>query len=152
HTYDGFSRTQVMYIEVPVNFAGKFELGPGTIQVFAGPYFALAISGKENRDYTETQQDGSVTTHKSDDKFKFKNEVTEEDLNEDNVSYMRPMDIGIDFGVGYQWNFLLFNVGYAMGFSNLVPDYPSAADFDAKDYKTTNGSIFFNVAWLFGGE
>ncbi|MCK5079870.1 MAG: PorT family protein, partial [Bacteroidales bacterium] len=152
HTYDGFSRDQIMYIEVPLNFAGKFELGPGTVQVFAGPYFAMAIAGKENTDYTETAQDGSVNTVKCDDKFKFTNKVTEEDWNEDDVEWMRPMDIGINFGVGYQWNFLLFNVGYAMGFSNLVPDYPSAADFDAKDYKTTNRTIFFNVAWLFGGE
>lgn len=152
HTYDGYARERIMYFEVPVNFAAKLDLGPGTIQLFVGPYFAMAFSGRYIEDYTVTKQDGSETTEKSDEKIKFKNTVTEEDMNVDGVAdYQRPLDIGFDVGIGYQWNSLLFNVGYAMGLTNLQPDY-SGADYDPKDYKYSNTSIFVNVAWLFGGK
>ena len=152
HTYDGYARMRIMYFEVPVNFAAKLDLGPGSIQLFAGPYFAMAFSGRYITDYTVTKQDGTVDTEKSDEKIKFKNNVTEADQNVDGVAgYQRPMDIGFDIGIGYQWNSLLFNVGYAMGLTNLQPDY-SGTDWDPKDYKFSNTSIFFNVAWLFGGE
>jgi len=66
HTYNGYDRVKVMYFEIPVNFAGKFELGPGSIQVFLGPYFAFAITGRNKWDYTEKRMDGTVTTEKGD--------------------------------------------------------------------------------------
>ena len=152
HIYDGYDWDRIFYFEVPVNFAGKLELGPGTAQIFAGPYFAFAVAGNNNYDYTETKQDGSVDTHKGDEKIKFRGTIDQDDMNVEGVGkYVRPFDFGFDFGIGYQWNALLFNVGYQMGISNLTPDI-SGVDFDPKDFKTTNQSIFFNVAWLFGGE
>jgi hypothetical protein len=152
HEYEGYNRARVMYIEVPANFAGKMELGPGTAQVFLGPYFAMALAGTQRYDYTETKMDGTKDTYKGDEKIKFRNNVSEEDQNVDGVaSYQKGLDFGFNIGVGYQWNALLFNIGYAMGFVNLQPDY-EGADFDPADFKFSNRSIFFNVAYLFGGD
>ena len=153
HDFEGYDRVRVMYTEVPLNFAGKLELGPGSIQVFAGPYVAMAISGKNIYDYEVTHMDGSVSKEKGDLDVKFKGEVDEDDLDVDGVAfYQRRLDFGVNFGVGYQWNALLFNAGYAMGFTNLQPDYKDAENFDPKDFKYSNRSVFFTVAWLFGGE
>jgi hypothetical protein len=151
HTFDGYMRDRVSYIEVPLNFAGKLELGPGSIQLFVGPYIAFAIAGKSISKYDETKQDGSVTKVDEEYDIKFTNKVSTADQDKDN-SWMRPFDYGLDFGLGYQWNAFLFNVGYQMGFANLMPDYEGAEGFDPADFKVKNSSIFFNLAWLFGDE
>ncbi len=153
HTYDGYDRDRVSYIEIPLNFAGKMELGPGTAQVFLGPYFAMAISGRNYYDYTVTRKDGTTDTEKGDTKIAFKGSVSESDTEVDGVgSFQKRMDFGFDIGIGYQWNSLLFNLGYQMGLVNLQPDYTFIVGFDPSDYKYSNRSIFFNVAWLFGTE
>lgn len=152
HEYDGYNRDRIFYFEVPVNFAGKLELGPGTAQIFVGPYFALAIAGRSYYDYTETRMDGSEDTYKGDEKIKFRGTVSEDDMDIEGVGkFMKPLDFGFDFGIGYQWKALLFNIGYQMGIANLTPDY-EGVDFDPADFKMKNSSIFFNVAWLFGAE
>ncbi len=152
HTYEGYNRDRVMYMEIPVNFAGKMELGPGTAQVFLGPYFAFAMGGRNNYDYTVKKLDGTTETIVGDEKIKFRNDVSVADQEIEGVaSFQKPFDFGFDFGIGYQWEQLLFNVGYQVGISNLMPDY-AGGDFDPKDFKFSNRSLFFNVAWLFGGE
>lgn len=157
HTWEGYDRDRVMYFEIPINFAGKIELGPGTAQIFLGPYIAFAMGGRNFYDYTKTNLDGTTDTEKGDTKILMTGTVTEEDANTDGVGkYMRPFDFGFDFGLGYQWNSLLFNIGYNLGLANLTPDIESAllegGTYDPKDFKTTNQGIFFNVAWLFGAE
>lgn len=156
HTYSGYARERVMYMEIPLNIAGKYEIGPGTLQVFLGPYIAFAMGGRLKWDVTETKMDGTSDTDKGDEKIKFRNSVdVQEDPEEGVGKFMKAMDFGFDFGLGYQWNALLFNVGYQMGITNLQPDYtnlPAGSTYDPKDYKYTNGTIFVNAAWLFGGE
>jgi len=152
HTWKGYDRDRIMYFEIPVNFAGKMELGPGTAQIFLGPYFAFAMGGRNFYDYTKTNMDGTKETEKGDEKIKFRGTVSEEDMDIEGVGkFLRPFDFGFDFGIGYQWKALLFNAGYQMGISNLTPDY-EGADFDPKDFKQSTSTIFFNVAWLFGAE
>ena len=157
HTWDGYDRDRVMYFEIPINFAGKLELGPGVAQIFLGPYIAFALGGRNYYDYTVTRMDGSKDTEKGDTKILMTGTVTEEDFNTDGVGgFMRPFDFGFDFGLGYQWKALLFNIGYNLGLANLTPDIDAALldgeSYDPKDFKNTNQGIFFNVAWLFGTE
>jgi hypothetical protein len=136
-----------------LNFAGKLELGPGIAQIFLGPYIAFALGGRNYYDYTVTMKDGSKETYKGDEKIGVKGEVTDEDLDVEGVGkYVRPFDFGFDFGIGYQWKALLFNLGYNLGIANLTPNYKGGENFDPKDFKTTNQGIFFNVAWLFSTE
>ena len=145
--YTGYDRVRVTYFEVPLNFAARINLGPGNIQFFAGPYFALALIGRNVWDYEENIN-GIRKTSKDIEKIKFKNKVPE---GEDKDRYQRPLDLGVNFGIGYQYKHLLFNIGFAMGFANLQPDR-EGEDYDPADEKYSNRTVFITAAWLFGGE
>lgn len=149
--YTGYDRVRVAYAEIPLNLAFGVRLGQGQIQVFAGPYIAFAFCGVNRWDYEENDN-GIRTDYKDSKKVKFTNEVSEEQANDDDVAfYQKPFDYGVDFGLGYRYNQLLFNVGFAMGLANLQPDV-KGTDFDPKDYKYTNSNVFISAAWLFGGD
>lgn len=144
----GYFREKISYLELPLNLAVGLKLGNVKFQIFAGPYFAYAIAGKQKWDYEENIN-GVREDIKGDRKIKFVNEVPE-DRDED-VSYQRPFDIGLNFGVGYKIDNILLNLGYAMGFSNMQPDHPDDNSF-ADDHKYLNRTIFINAAWLFGNN
>jgi hypothetical protein len=143
----GYYRIKVTYLELPLNIAFKLKLGTFRFQVFAGPYFAYAIAGKHKWDY-EKNINGERNDIKGDEKINFKNEVPEDN---DGFYYQRPMDIGINFGLGFQVNQVLLNLGFAMGLSNLHPDIKGDENY-AADHKYYNRTIFVSAAWLFGGE
>jgi hypothetical protein len=143
----GYDRIKVTYLELPLNIAFKLKLGTFRFQVFAGPYFAYAIAGKHKWDY-EQNKDGIRKDIKGDEKINFKNEVPEDN---DRTYYQRPMDIGINFGLGFQVSQVLLNLGFAMGLSNLQPDVKGDENY-AADHKYYNRTIFVSAAWLFGGE
>lgn len=150
--YTGYNRVRVTYFEVPLNFAAKINLGPGSIQFFAGPYVALAIIGRNVWDYEENVN-GIRETFKDVEKVKFKSKVSEADEDVADVSfYQRSLDLGVDFGIGYQYKQMLFNIGFAMGFTNLQPDYTADQNYEPKDHKYSNRTVFITAAWLFGGE
>ncbi|MCK5079871.1 MAG: PorT family protein [Bacteroidales bacterium] len=148
--YTGYDRVRITYFETPLNLALGIRLGQGQIQVFAGPYLAVAIIGVERWDY-ERNEDGIREQSKDIEKVKFRNTVSEEDHGDEDVAfYQKPFDYGVNFGLGYKYKHLLFNAGFAMGLANLQPD--TGVDFDPKDYKYSNRTIFITAAWLFGGE
>jgi len=149
--YTGYDRDRVTYIELPVNLAGGIRLGTGQIQVFVGPYIAYAIAGKNRYDY-EKNDNGIRTDYKDSKKIKFTNTIQEGDHDDEDVSgYQRPLDYGVNVGLGYRYNQLLFNLGFAMGLANLQPDR-ELEGFDPIDNKYSNRTIFMTVAWLFGQE
>jgi len=47
---------------------------------------------------------------------------------------------------------MLFNIGFAMGFTNLQPDRTADQNYEPKDHKYSNRTVFITAAWLFGGE
>ena len=150
-TVEGYSRDRVTYIDVPVNIAAGIRLGPGQIQLFAGPYIAYAIAGKNRYDIQSTGESDPVNL-KDTKKIKFTNKIEEGDHDDDDIaSFQRPFDYGVNIGLGYSYNQLLFNIGFAMGLANLQPDV-AMQGFDPNDFKFSNRSIFFTVAWLFGAE
>ena len=151
YVYVGYDRDRVTYLELPVNLAGGIRLGPGQIQLFVGPYIAYAIAGKNRYDYEET--DNVVkTSYKDSKKIKFKNKIEEGDHDDEDVAhYQRPLDYGVNAGIGYAYNQLLFNLGFAMGLANLQPDREMEG-FDPDDFKYSNRTIYITVAWLFGKE
>jgi len=145
----GYKRTRVTYLEVPLNLALKLKVGAFKFQIFAGPYIAYALAGKTKWDY-EKNDDGIRTDHKGEEKISLKNEIPA-DAGEKTLYYQSPLDIGMNFGFGYQVNHVLINLGFAMGFSNLQPD-KEGVDSYSSDFKYSNRTIFLSAAWLFGGE
>lgn len=152
YTYDGYNRMRITYLEMPLNIVFVIDFGSSSLQFFTGPYFALAIAGNLKWDYTWTYQ-GDTEIEKGDKKIKFKNEVGENDWEEGIAGFLRPLDVGMNLGVGFQINHLLLNMGYSIGFANLQPDDADpGSDFDRKDYRFTNSTVFVTAAWLFGGK
>ena len=140
-------RIKVTYLELPLNLALKLKVGTFRFQVFAGPYFAYAIGGKQKWDY-EQNKDGIRKDIKGEEKITFKNEVPKDDTDANN--YQRPLDIGFNFGVGYQVKSVLLNLGFAMGFTNLQPEFEDT-QYKASDFQYSNRTVFISAAWLFGG-
>ena len=126
----GFARVRVAYFEVPLNFAAGIRLGTGQVQLFAGPYISIAIMGANVWDYEENDN-GIRTDFAGDEKIYFDSKASHE-VTDWKIKDQRPLDFGVNFGLGYSYNQLLFNVGLAMGLSNLQPDRGEAG-FDLSE-------------------
>ncbi|MCW3464843.1 porin family protein [Chitinophaga nivalis] len=107
----GTVTSRLQYLELPINFLYKHQLGAGKIFGGLGPYLAYGLSGK-----MKTSSD--ISGRSLDTKFKFKNSE-ESAVNELNV---KPFDAGANFTVGYELNMgLLFSVNYSLGLTNTSP-------------------------------
>jgi len=143
-TIEGYVRAIFNYLEIPINFAYKIN----DFQVYAGPYLAIGIGGKNKWDYTY-KYDGDE--YKDADEIKLKpvfGEVGEGDLGEDEDAYSA-LDFGLNLGVGYQAGPVLISAGYSLGLGNLTPAYEGDDD-DPKDYKFSNRVITLSVSYFFG--
>jgi len=105
------STAHLNYLELPVNFLYKHELGPGKIFAGFGPYLAYGVGGKIKVNYGGDQaQDIDV---------KFKNEKRDSVLD---VAYVKPFDAGANFIAGYEFKMgLVFSVNYSLGLTNTSP-------------------------------
>ena len=108
----------------------------------------MAICGKQRWDYEENVN-GVRTQIDGDKKIIFGNEADEDMTGPTEDIYQRRFDFGVDFGLGYRYEQLLFNLGFAMGLANLQPEKPGDGSF-SKDHKYYNRTVFLSAAWLFG--
>lgn len=99
------------YLELPVNFLYKHEVGAGSIFVGAGPYLGFGLSGK----LKAGEEDVDV-------KFDGKKD-SETDANGESAVHLKRLDAGANFLAGYELkNGLLFGINYSLGLTNLDPD------------------------------
>ena len=136
----GYDRAIFNYLEIPVNFIYKFN----DFQVFAGPYLAVGIGGKNKWDVT--WDDGSDA-----DYYKFIpvfGKAKDDDIGDEEDPY-NALDFGFNFGVGYQVGPVLLNLGYSLGFVNMTVDYEGGSD-DRDDFKVTNRVITLSASYFFG--
>ena len=108
-------------IEVPVNVLYSFGTGSVKLNLFAGPYVALGITGKTKID--EESQDISYGSSDEDD--------------------MKPFDFGLNFGAGVNINGFLISAQYGFGLANLAPD--TSGDSEMK-----NKVLAISMGYLFG--
>ncbi|RBQ08756.1 porin family protein [Pedobacter miscanthi] len=131
YTVTANSKISTMYIELPVNAVFNFDLGSGKIFIGAGPYYAVAISGK-NKSTASLSGGGSTMTESVNEDIKFGKDGT-----------MKRGDFGVNFLAGYQLsNGFNIHAGYGLGLSNL--DY---ADKNAS--KVTNRVLSVGVGFAF---
>lgn len=137
------------YIQIPI--VAKYKLGMG-LNFFAGPYFGLLLSGKENYDgysYTTTT---TVTG------FPNLNSTTTStapsgSYNLDSGSVMSSMDIGLRLGVGFDLPMGLgFTAGYDMGLTTLFKSqtYGTSPNTYTEPAWGKNGVITISIRYLFG--
>lgn len=125
---DGWDATlSLNYLEVPIHATYKIS----GLQIFAGPYVGVGLFGK-------------VKPSEGDDMdVEFTSDV-DEDFEFDKFP-VRPLDIGLNFGVGYT---VMENIQvqalYGLGLTNLEPTY---AGEDPED-ETKNSVIQLTVSYF----
>lgn len=146
---DGYDKYTLNYFEIPIHVAYKIS----GLNIFAGPYLAYAIGGKNSYDYTYTYDGVADDPDKGDITIKsFMGDVKEGDLGEKEDA-MSALDFGLDFGLGYEVGPILVKAQYSLGLGNITPGYESSDPeftFDRKDYKVSNRVISLSATYFFG--
>jgi len=101
-------KINLCYIELPLNFLYRAQLGNGKILLGFGPYVAYAFRGKIVGDNEEFD-------------IEFKNKVTP---NGTYTTYMRAFDAGANIYAGYETAIgLYFQLNTQLGLLNINPEY-----------------------------
>ena len=112
-----------MYLQIPVHYAYKIDVSPGTrVVLHAGPYAAYGVGGK-------SKLSGSV----GDIGAEYEEDVFGDDG-------FKRFDAGLGLGVGAEFGPLLFDIGCDMGLVNIV-------DSDNGDLKNQNA--YLSVGYKF---
>lgn len=137
-TYETELKTTSNNIEIPVNVVYHFGEGIGDgLFVQAGPYLGYAFGGKIKGE-TVTKIGNTTTTVERDDDLEIGDDAVEDDL--------KPLDFGLNIGVGYQLPMGLFaRAQYGLGLANLQPGG------DSKN-SAKNWGIGISVGYFFGGN
>lgn len=126
---EGTIKSNVWYIEVPVNVLANFPVGDGKVFIGAGPYYGYAISGKNKTEGTVTQ-DGQ--------KLKVS---TSEDVEFGKDGSHKRGDFGVNFLGGYQLsNGFNIHAGYGLGLSSISQE---------SDVKVKNRVLSVGVGFTF---
>jgi hypothetical protein len=117
------------FLEIPLNLMYEIDLEGKKLGLFAGPYLAYGVGGKAKAmGFSEDLTFGT---------------------GEDDI--MKPLDFGINFGVGLNLNNFIISAQYGLGLSNLANEvaFDSEVETDVK----MNLRVFgLSLAYLFGAE
>ena len=120
----GITQTATLnYLEIPVNFTGKFKLrGETKITTFTGFYFAHAFSGKLKQE----EEGVGKTTQK----------IPLGDGKED----VSPLDMGLNLGFGLELKHVFFRLQFIFGVMNISNDY---------FHKVNTNALSMNIGYFF---
>ncbi|NII29620.1 PorT family protein [Pseudoflavitalea sp. X16] len=130
---DDDTKTNISYLELPVNFLYKPVLGTGKLLLGFGPYAGYAIGGKVKSD------DGDVD-------LEFESELP---ANQVGMYFytVRRFDFGANLLAGYEFNNKLsFQLNAQLGLTNISPEVVGA---DKDDFKTKNTGFGVSVGYRF---
>ena len=112
-----------MYLQIPVHYAYKIDVSPGTrVVLHAGPYAAYGVGGK-------SKLSGSV----GDIGAEYEEDVFGDDG-------FKRFDAGLGLGVGAEFGPLLFDIGWDMGLVNIA---------DSEDADIKNQNAYLSVGYKF---
>jgi hypothetical protein len=124
-------KTNISYLEVPINLLYKPTLGSGKLLLGFGPYIGVAVGGK--------MKQGS-----NDVDLKFANDVKSTDPNADIT--IKRMDFGGNLLAGYELTSKIsFQLNAQLGMSNLIPKF----DGKKSDAKLKNTGFGISVGYRF---
>ena len=107
------STNRYNWLELPLNLVYTLH-GDHGLQVFAGPYLALAVGGRQRGTTTATSYYGPVYDLLPGQPVYFDNALAY-GIGTNN----RRLDAGVNFGVGYRQGPLQVQLGYGLGLRNL---------------------------------
>ncbi|TGE26969.1 outer membrane beta-barrel protein [Hymenobacter metallicola] len=135
-TFKSETSLRLSYAEIPVNLVYTTGETEG-FQIFAGPYIGIGIGGKYKYEYS-----GGGINESGDDKIKFANKYGDDD-----TEYVRTLDLGLNAGVGYKAGPVQAQLGYGLGFSNLIPN---SEDDKEPESKVKNRVFQLSLSYFFG--
>ena len=128
-------RCHLNYITLPVSLAFCQHANGQGAQVFAGPYLSLLLGGR----YEGTNTQAGVTTS-------FDSKITP--VNNDYSvpgSLAQRFDAGLQAGLGYRYQSILFQANYSLGLRNVGVEYPNALFTNAY----YNRAVQVSLSYLF---
>ena len=129
------------YLTLPLNFVGQIPIGEKfKIQGFAGPYASLGLGGNYAFQSSNYNYDTPIKMKKD-----------PSDFNDHNL-YLNAWDLGLNFGVGFQYASFVFTANYGLGLTNIEPHYKNSTYESSRgdESKIYNRNISFGLAYLFG--
>lgn len=124
----GNVKTTLGYIELPVNFLYKPDLGAGKMLLGVGPYVAYGVTGKIKGD------------NNLDEKVKFKKEITVLEAATNGAVYSKPFDAGANVLVGYEFsNKLSAQLNAGLGLVDIRTDVEGVST--KANYKNTTFGV-----------
>lgn len=136
------AKANLNFIEIPLNFVVRTDIGAGNLFFGLGPAVGFGISGKSEESVSGLGA-GFDYSDKEDVEFDGDENAT------DNKLHLKRVDVGANALAGYMFsNGLFLKVNYTYGFRNLLPDFPAPDDKDT--FKTRGLSI--KLGYMFGGR
>ena len=117
----GDIKTKIGYAELPVNLAYKVYMGledsGSCFMFFAGPYVGRVLHGRTKGIIESFQSNGGIGMMRT-----YDIDESTSAGNDPNYNNIRPWDVGLNIGVGYEFAFGLVVRGqYGLGLSNNLP-------------------------------
>lgn len=124
------------YIELPVNFIFKPQVGNGKMLLGAGPYIAYGLGGRWKAEAGGMSVKG---------KLKFLNDFSSTDSsmggNNRTIPYTKPFDFGANILIGYEFSKnLYFHINGQLGLLDVDPSYNGISD-ERSSSKTVQGGL-----------
>ncbi|MBN1186267.1 MAG: PorT family protein [Bacteroidales bacterium] len=126
-------KINLFYVEVPVNVYYGIPIGDNALQIIAGPYVGIGVSGKAKFEYEGETEETDI---------QFVGDIV--DADEDKIP-MNRLDFGLNFGAGFKTGPVQIQLLYGLGLGNLNPKY----DGETPDDKNTNSNIQITGAFFF---
>lgn len=139
-TWGGTATARLSYAEIPFNVVGGIPVGPGKIEISAGPSVGYLFGGK-------------IKAPGGDLKVKGEDEPANGGAADE--AYFNYLNVSMNAGIGYNWKGLILQVSYNYGFSNINPhaeDRDSPAEELRNDNITRASAVTVGLTYLFGGK
>lgn len=137
----------ISYLEIPVTGVYRF----GKFEFHAGPYVAIGLHGKYDYSLTETDWTNDTETFTKKWTVGFTRDLTWADRGpepESDKYYFKPLDLGINAGIGYDVGSGLINLTYTRGLLNVYPDNMLFGN----DQKMSNTVVNASFTYFFGRQ
>lgn len=109
------------YLTLPLNVAYALQADGRGFQVFAGPYVGLLMGGHYTTTTTHDQAVNALPDTHGSGTVVARNAGPASGASNDPF-YSRPVDAGLQFGVGYRLGHALLHAGYSRGLRNVAAD------------------------------
>ena len=140
------------YISMPFNFVGTYYLGPGVFNLFIAPQVSIGVSGKYSQQSDSSSSGTGLLPSNTSESGSLKpNQVPQNGGGNTTTWYFNPLNIGLNYGVGYQINHVLFTAQYSLGLTNTQPHYSdSYSETHRNDIFSRSNGFTFALTYLFG--